>query len=125
MSVPETLEEMVGIPRHYNPIIRFAIRPALRLVNARDHPIRGGISAAVASGAAHYLLVEGLRYASDFIYSPSTFPTEAHQFLGDIPLPVHILFGVNMAVNLGIGIYKAVIGKDAWEVEKKNYFKNS
>jgi hypothetical protein len=33
----------------YNPIIQYAIRPTLKLVDAHNHPIRGGIAAALAT----------------------------------------------------------------------------
>ena len=42
---------------HINPIIQFVIRPVLRLVDAHNHPLRGGIAASFVSILSHYVLV--------------------------------------------------------------------
>jgi len=46
----------------YNPVIQLVIRPALKLVDAHNHPIRGGIVAAVGYFVTHslYLAACGL-----------------------------------------------------------------
>ena len=81
--------------RSYNPIVFLAIRPALRLVDAHNHPIRGGAAAAIASLIAHYalLLVVGWFFGYD-----------VEGVLVTVPIVGHALMFVNALVNLLIGI---------------------
>ena len=87
----------------YNPISRWAIRPALRLVNAHMHPIRGGVAAAIASGLAHYGLVLLLYWCwhGDGVVAA----------LARLPLPGHICFGINMLTNFIFGVGRYMGGK--------------
>jgi hypothetical protein len=91
---------------NYNPVSRYAIRPALQFVDAHNHPIRGGIAAAVASGLAHYALLEGIGQASDYFFGTNFRDPQTKMVLTSIPAQVHFFVGVNILSNLGLGMVK-------------------
>ena len=78
-----------------NPVIHLIMRPTLKLVDAHNHPLRGGIAAAIASGLFHYSL------AFLFCWSGGVWNT-----LVAIPLVAHILFGIVMGLNLLFGVVR-------------------
>lgn len=90
----------------YNPVSQYVIRPALKLADASNHPIRGGIAATVASGLAHYGLVEAIGQTSDYFFGTDFRDPQTKMVLTEIANPIHLLFGLNMLCNLGIGIDK-------------------
>ncbi|MFH1503389.1 MAG: hypothetical protein ABIE36_01910 [Candidatus Diapherotrites archaeon] len=90
----------------YNPIIQYAIRPTLRLADAYNHPIRGGIAAAVASGVAHYGLVELVVQASDHFLGTNLRDPQTKMALTALPWYLHLCIGINILSNIGVGIQK-------------------
>jgi len=96
------LEQISGIRTYhrYNPISQYAIRPALKLADAHNHPIRGGIAAAVASGLAHYGLAEVIGQVSDHFFGTNFRDPETKMLLTNLNPIVHYCFGINMACNL-------------------------
>jgi len=85
----------------YNPIAQYVIRPALRLVDAHNNPIKGGVAAAVSSGIAHYGLLEVILQFSDVTRDPNT-----KLLIMNAPWVIHFGIGVNMVSNLVIGIIR-------------------
>jgi len=85
----------------FNPISQLAIRPMLWAVDASRNPIRGGIAAALASGAAHYALIE---LANQIIGSNGTVDLS----FSELPIGVHAAVTANMIANYGIGIDKSL-----------------
>ncbi|HLC77680.1 MAG TPA: hypothetical protein VJH92_00985 [Candidatus Nanoarchaeia archaeon] len=96
----------------YNPIIQYVIKPTLKLVDAHNHPLRGGFSAALASGVAHYLLLEGISQASDYFLGSKIVNEETKIAITQMPWPVHFCIGVSMLSNLGVGLGKHMEKKD-------------
>ena len=78
----------------YNPIIVFVLRPILRLVDAHNYPIRGGIATAIASGLVHYGIVLPFSWQEHGLIAS----------LAVVPMAVHIFFGINILSNLLIGV---------------------
>ncbi len=87
-----------------NPISEYAIRPALKLSNASEHPIRGGIAAALASGVAHYGLAEIVGQLSDMFFDTNFKDPATKTVFMNIPIYVYALFGANMAINFAEGV---------------------
>ncbi len=79
----------------FNPIIHFVIRPTLKLVDAHNHPIRGGIASSIASLLAHYAAVLLSLWTTDIVEAPAT-----------LPIIVHVLLAVNALSNLAIGVIR-------------------
>ena len=96
----------------YNPLIQYVIRPTLRLADAHNHPIRGGIAAAIASGIAHYGLVELIAQVSDNFFGTNLRDPETKIALTALPLYVHLCFGVNILSNISVGIRKYLKKKE-------------
>lgn len=90
----------------YNPIIQYAIKPALRLADAHNHPIRGGIAAAVASGLAHYGVVELVVQGADIISGAQLVDPNTKLAITNMAWPIHAFIGCNMISNVLIGINK-------------------
>jgi len=92
----------------YNPFIQYVIRPTLKLADAHNNPIRGGIAAALSSGVAHYGLVELVTQASDHFFGTNLRDPQTKLALTALPWYIHLCFGVNMLSNIvtGIGIQK-------------------
>jgi len=90
----------------YNPLIQYVIRPTLKLTDAHNNPIKGGVASAISSGIAHYGLVEVIAQASDHFLGTELRDPETRLALTALPWPVHLLFGINILSNLGIGIVK-------------------
>ena len=91
---------------NYNPISQYVIRPALKLADAHNHPIRGGIAAALASGVAHYVLFEAIGQASDYFFGTHFRDPQTKMVLTELATPVHFFIGVNTLFNLAIGFDK-------------------
>ena len=85
----------------YNPIIVFIIRPTLKLVDAHNHPIRGGIAAAFVSALSHYGIV------LPFVWENSGLIAS----LMNISLAVHLVFGITILSNLLIGVWRWLTGE--------------
>jgi|SRR3989338_7807081 len=90
----------------YNPIIQYVIRPTLKLVDAHNHPILGGIAASVSSGLAHYGTLEAVGQVSDYLFGTDFRDPQTKMILTNIPLAVHFFLLVNILSNLGIGVKK-------------------
>lgn len=88
----------------YNPVGKYVIRPTLRLVDAHNHPIRGGTAAAVASGLVHYALIEVIGQASDYFLGTNLRDPQTKMILTQMPLLLHFCILGNMFCNLRIGI---------------------
>lgn len=78
-----------------NPVIHLVIRPTLRLVDAHNHPIRGGLAAGLVAWLAHYLLIFPFAWKEDLTTT-----------LGLISPLVHFLFGIVLLSNVGIGLIR-------------------
>ena len=50
------MERVFEILNKYNPVVVFILRPVLKLVDAHNHPIMGGIAACLCSVATHYII---------------------------------------------------------------------
>ena len=90
----------------YNPIIQYAIKPALKLADAHNHPIRGGIAAAVASGLAHYSVIEIIAQGTDLIFGTNCVDQETKLAITHLSWPIHTLIGVNLLSNVLLGMGK-------------------
>ncbi|MFC1623362.1 hypothetical protein ACFL16_03085 [Patescibacteria group bacterium] len=84
----------------YNPIVVFFIRPALRIADAHNYPIRGGFAAALSSLVAHYLIIFYMWRGETLMES----------YL-NIPSRVHICVFVAVAVNVVIGFVRYFSGE--------------
>ena len=78
-----------------NPVIHLIMRPTLKLVDAHNHPLRGGIAAAIASGLVHYSI------AFSFYWNGGVGST-----LATIPFVLHFLFGVVIGSNFLLGVVR-------------------
>ena len=95
------MDDLWDLYLKYNPIIIFVLRPILRLTDAHNHPIRGGIATSIASGLCHYGLI------LPFFWEKSGLLAS----LIVIPIAIHIPFGINILSNLLIGIGRYRNGK--------------
>ena len=103
----------------YNPIIQYAIRPALKLADAHNHPIRGGIAAALSSGIAHYVLFEAIGQASDYLFGTNFRDPQTKMVLTELSFSVHFFVGVNILSNFGIGLSKHFEKKENFTLDSK------
>lgn len=101
-----TTKDIWSMYNKYNPIIKYAIKPSLKLVGAHKRPIVGGVAAALSSGLSHYLLIEGLFQASDYFLGTNTADPQTKLAFTNLVVPIHICFGWNMLTNLRLGIRK-------------------
>ena len=90
----------------YNPISKYAIRPALKLADAHNHPLKGGIAAALASGVAHYVFLEAIFQSSDYIFGTNFRDPQTKMVLTGIPPSAHLCIGTNILCNFGVGLGK-------------------
>jgi hypothetical protein len=97
---------MIEFYNKYNPISQYAIRPALKLADAHNHPIRGGIAAALATGIAHYVLYEAIGQSSDYLFGTNFRDPQTKMVLTELATPIHFFIGVNMLFNFDIGLSK-------------------
>ena len=113
------IEKINELYNRYNPISQYAIRPALKLADVHNHPIRGGIAAALASGVAHYVLFEAIGQASDYLFGTNIRDPQTKMVLTELATPVHFFVGVNMLCNLGIGLGKYFERKENSTLDSK------
>lgn len=102
------IEEITRVYNKYNPISQYVIRPTLKLVDAHNHPLRGGFAAAVSSGLAHYALIEVASRSFDILWGNNITSTQIKPHILAMPLPVHLFVGINMLDNLRVGFVKYV-----------------
>ncbi len=87
----------------YNPVIRWAIKPALKITKAHDHPIRGGTAAGVASVVAHYCLLEVITQATDYFFGTNLRDPETKMALTSLPWYAHLVLTSNFLSNFIVG----------------------
>ncbi|OGN01808.1 MAG: hypothetical protein A3I26_03220 [Candidatus Yanofskybacteria bacterium RIFCSPLOWO2_02_FULL_43_10] len=85
----------------YNPIIVFVLRPILRLVDAHNHPLLGGVATAIASGLVHYGIILPFCWQEAGLIAS----------LAVIPIAIHALFCINILSNLLLGVSRYTSGK--------------
>jgi len=82
------------------------MKPALKMVNASENPIKGGLSVALASGVVHYGLVEIVGQVSDVVLGTNFADVTSKTVFMNLPVYVHALFIANMGINFGEGVRK-------------------
>lgn len=100
----------------YNPITQLFIRPALKIVDAHNHKLRGGVAAAAGSAVGHYVGVVCI-YESENLYNFVTNTSapidsvDLVNLIGSLDLSpldwhpaVQALIGFGAAGNLLLGI---------------------
>jgi len=101
----EQISTIHKVYNRFNPVSQCFIRPALEITNAKNNPIKGGLTAAIASGGGHYVLFEAIGQASDFLFGTNFSDPETKMVLTNINPIIHYYVGINMACNLLTGIY--------------------
>lgn len=93
--------DFIDFCNHYNPVSQFVIKPSLRLVNAHEHKIRGGLAAALSFGIVHYALLDLSCRAFNYLNL-----TDMRTTVWDLPDYKHYLIGSGMLLNFSLGVLK-------------------